>query len=64
VLRIDRVRAEVDVLPESEAVGPAGAPETASVAEGGRADDREWIRDIVLEVLRDQLRQLERRGLL
>lgn len=64
MLRIDRVRAEVDVLPESEAAEPAGMPETASAVEGGRADDREWIRDIVLEVLRDQLRQLERRGLL
>ena len=64
MLRIDRVRAEMDVLPGTDPAHPTEGLEEPSTKPEGGLGDREHIRDIVLEVLRDHFRQLERRGLL
>jgi len=52
MLRIDRVHTEMELVPSSPRPGEASAP------------DRQELRRLVLEVLRDELRELERRGAL
>ena len=52
MLRIDRVHTEMELLPSS------------SRTSDGAALDRQELRRVVLEVLRDELRELERRGAL
>ena len=61
MIQIDRVNAEMEVLrsPAEDAPAPAGQTSTALDA---LSVDR--VRRIVMEVLRDHLRDLERRGLL
>jgi hypothetical protein len=64
VIHIDRVRTNVDVVgnrpPES------GAPQQSMTMAAGSLDraTRDQFRELVLEVLKDHLRDLERRGLL
>jgi hypothetical protein len=52
MLRIDRVRTDMELLP-----APSTRDEAAQL-------DRREIRQMVLDVLRDELRELERRGAL
>jgi len=64
VIHIDRLNTDVEV-----AAGPAtegaGAPAAQSVAASGFGPVSEQrLRDLVLDVLRDHLRDLERQGLL
>lgn len=64
MITIDRVNADVDVLPQT-ASGPAAAPPADLVSAVGldpRARAR--LRDLVLELLAEHLRELEREGLL
>jgi hypothetical protein len=60
VLRIDRVDAEMEILPDQAGQG-AGTTAIATRA-GAVANDQ--FRTMVIEVLRDRLRELERRGVL
>ena len=63
MLRIDRVKTEMEVLPSGDAAGS-----TAAVAATGTAElladprSRERLKEIVLDVLREHLRALERGG--
>lgn len=63
MLRIDRVKTEMDVLPQGGPAAPAAA-ETARVPSETLGDPRarEHIKELVLEALREHLRDLERRG--
>lgn len=63
MLRIDRVTAHMDVLPSSgaNAGGSTGSLDAAAVLADPLA--RERIKALVREALRDQLRELERGGL-
>lgn len=66
MLHIDRVNTEMEVLQRSS-VGPAEAPEGPGLVPGQPALDpqmKERMRDVVMEVLKDHLRELERRGTL
>lgn len=54
MLRIDRMRADLEVVPS--------APTTVGMNE--KVGDLTELRRIILEVLRDELRALERRGAL
>jgi len=60
MLHIDRVNAEMDLRPAS---GSGESPAAPTVA---RADEqsRERIRALVREALRDELRELERQGVI
>ena len=65
MLRIDRVKTEMEVLPRS---GPSAAESGTSggLVPGQAAFDpalKERLRDVVMEILRDHFRQLERRGI-
>jgi hypothetical protein len=60
MLRIDRVTAEMDVLPGASPGGPAAPADTSAALSDPRT--RERIKELVREALRDQLRELERRG--
>jgi hypothetical protein len=62
MLRIDRVKTEMEVLPSGEAGGAtAAAPaNTAELLADPRA--RERLKEVVLDVLREHLRALERGG--
>jgi hypothetical protein len=63
MLRIDRVKTEMEVLASGEPAAAASPAAGASVVEllsDPRA--RERLKEMVLEVLRDHLRALERRG--
>jgi len=63
MLRIDRVKTEMEVLPAQSEAGAVAAPRSAGVAELlGDPRARERFKALVLEVLRDHLRALERRG--
>jgi hypothetical protein len=61
VIHIDRVRTNVDVVGDrtAEATPPAPMPLAMTVDPVSRAR----FRDLVLEVLRDHLRDLDRQGL-
>jgi hypothetical protein len=63
MLRIDRVTAQMDVLPSSgaNAGGSTGSLDAAAVLADPQA--RERIRELVRETLCDHLRKLERGGL-
>jgi len=63
VIHIDRVTTDVEVL-RSPATGSAMDPGTGSSSgmENGISTDR--LRHMIMEVLREHLRDLERRGLL
>ena len=54
MLRIDRMRADVEILPNTS---------TPNAASNTTLDSSE-LRRMVLEILRDELRALERRGAL
>jgi len=60
VLRIDRVDTEMEILPDQAGQG-AGATAMATRA-GAAVNDQ--FRTMVIEVLQDHLRELERRGVL
>jgi hypothetical protein len=64
LLRIDRVKTEMEVLPR-EGPSYAGSATPGGLVAGQLAYDpalKERLRDVVLEVLREHFRQLERRG--
>ena len=63
MLRIDRVKTEMEVLPSGDSA-PSGASAQGASAAELLADPRtrERLKEMVLEVLRDHLRALERRG--
>lgn len=63
MLRIDRVKTEMEVLPSGDSA-PAGASAPGASAAELFSDPRarERLKELVLEVLRDHLRALERRG--
>jgi hypothetical protein len=63
VIQIDRVRTNVDVVGSQTSEGPARSEPAMSAAVFDGAS-RERFRDFVLDVLRDHLRDLERRGVL
>jgi hypothetical protein len=62
MLHIDRVSAQVDLLPSDQSatrdLPSTGGP---AVVDGG---NRERLKALVFEVLRDHLRELERRGVI
>jgi len=62
MLRIDRVTTALDVTPSSQAPDePSSSPVTvAAIFADPRA--RERVKELVREALNDQLRELERRG--
>jgi hypothetical protein len=62
MLRIDRVSTELDVVSPSASPGSGSTPPDASVV---MADPRtrERIKELVREALSEQLRELERRGI-
>jgi hypothetical protein len=63
MLRIDRVTTELDVMPSSPAPGgnSASSPVTvAAIFADPRA--RQHVKELVREALNDQLRELERSG--
>jgi hypothetical protein len=63
MLRIDRMTADMDVLPSSGgAAAPQGRPEAAAVL--ADPQQRERIKELVREALAEQLRELERRGVI
>lgn len=65
MLQIDRVHSEVELVPGDEppvgAAGAAGAEAVLRLLERDPAA-RVRLRSLVLDVLRDELRELERRG--
>ena len=60
MLRIDRVSAEMDVLPSGG--GASAAPKLDVAALMSDPHARERIKEMVREALSDHLRELERRG--
>ena len=61
MIHIDRVNADLEVL-RSPAGGPPAPAAPAAPAADARAMER--LRVVVMEVLREHLRDLERRGVL
>jgi hypothetical protein len=64
MLRIDRVKTEMEILPSGDAAGRAPSTSATSGTALLLSDPqaRERLKEMVLEVLRDHLRSLERRG--
>lgn len=64
MLRIDRVKTEMEVLPGGSAAAASSSTAPPRSASDLLADPaaRDRLKEIVLEVLRDHLRALERRG--
>lgn len=64
MLRIDRVTTEMEVLPAGDTAGQAPLASASSGAAEILSDPRmrERFKELVLEVLRDHLRALERGG--
>ncbi len=60
MLRIDRVATEMDVLPPPPPAPSRPSDPTAETLADPRL--RERLRELVIEALRDHLRQLERQG--
>jgi len=63
MLRIDRVTAQMDVLPLGAANAGGSTPSLDATAVLADPQARERIRELVRETLRDHLRALERGGL-
>jgi len=65
MLHIDRVSTEMDVLPTAGAPAP-GAPAVAADPAAILSDPkaRDQIKEMVLDVLREHLRELERAGVI
>jgi hypothetical protein len=61
MLRIDRVKTDVEILPSNGAPSPP-SPRSDAAALLADARARERIKELVLEALREHLRELERRG--
>jgi len=61
MLRIDRVKTDVDLVPAASAPAEA-SPRSDSAGLFSDASARERIKELVLEALREHLRELERRG--
>jgi len=61
MLRIDRVKTDLEILPSNGAAAPP-APRSDAAALLADARARERIKELVLEALREHLRELERRG--
>jgi hypothetical protein len=61
MLRIDRVKTDMELLPSSGAAAPT-SPRADAAALLADAGARERIKELVLEALREHLRQLERQG--
>lgn len=63
MLRIDRVKTELEALPQGGPAAPGG-PEAARTPSEILADPRarDRIKELVVEALREHLRDLERRG--
>jgi DNA-binding transcriptional regulator YdaS (Cro superfamily) len=57
MLRIDRVRTEMHLVPEPAAASPIESGTSMQV-------DAEALRPLLLQILREELRALERRGTL
>ena len=64
MIQIDRVHTDVDVVGNRSAEGAARPMPADSTTGVFDLASRERFRDLVLDVLRDHLRDLERRGLL
>ena len=63
MLRIDRVTADMDVVSRSpDSAAPAARTDALAVLSDPQA--REPIKALVREVLREQLRELERQGVI
>lgn len=65
MLQIDRVHSEVDIVPGEGAPASAHSAATAESLLRMLEDDpaaRRRVRGLVLEVLREELRELEQRG--
>ena len=64
MLRIDRVKTEMEVLPSGDAAGSTRAAAAATGSFELLADPRarERFKEMILDVLRDHLRALERGG--
>ena len=64
MLRIDRVKTEMEVLPSGGGTGsaPSAAANTGVAEVLADPRSRERLKEMVLEVLRDHLRALERGG--
>jgi hypothetical protein len=62
VIQIDRVHTNVDLTRSPAREGPAGPAPEAPAAGAYDPASRERFRELVLGVLRDHLRDLERRG--
>lgn len=60
MLRIDRVKTDVNLVPSAGAPAPLPQSDVAGFLADARA--RERIKELVLEALREHLRELERRG--
>jgi hypothetical protein len=61
MLRIDRVTARMDLLPAAPSAGEAASsPDIIAMLADPRAVER--IKDLMRETLSEQLRELERRG--
>jgi hypothetical protein len=63
MLQIDRVQAEMEILPGAGELGGSSVP---PLLPGANLDPaaRQRLSELVLEALRDHLRELERRGTL
>ena len=66
MLTIDRVNVQMDVLSSSptSASGPGANAGPSAMALLGDPIMKQRLKEIVLEVLRDELRELERSGML
>jgi hypothetical protein len=64
MLRIDRVKTEMEVVPSGNPSGSSSSGSASRSASELLSDPgtRDRLKDLVLEVLRDHLRALERRG--
>jgi hypothetical protein len=63
VIQIDRVNTNVDLSRAPAPEGPAHPAAPTPTFAGFDRASREQFRDLVLDVLRDHLRDLERRGM-
>jgi len=61
MLRIDRVKTEMDVLPSAASAPGSTAPASAETALSDPRG-RERVKELVLEALRDHLQELQRQG--